>query len=96
MIEQIRSALVHAAFALAAQLMVGLLTGNWWAGAALGIGWFWSREHAQRQYKLAAGISIKRLAPWEGMDVALWSRDAILDATVPTVVVLAVAICMTL
>lgn len=94
MIEQLRSALLHAAFALAFQLFVGLFTGNWWAGAALGIGWFWSREHAQRQYKLAAGTSIKRLAPWEGMDVRNWSRDAILDAVAPTLAVIGVAVAL--
>lgn len=94
MMEQLRSALVHAAFALVFQLFIGLLTGNWWAGAALGIGWFWSREHAQRQYKLAAGTSIKRLAPWEGMDVRNWNRDAILDAVAPTLAVIGVAVAL--
>jgi hypothetical protein len=94
MIEQLRSALLHAAFALGAQAILGLLTGNWWLGAALGIGWFWSREHAQRQYKLAAGTSIKKLAPWEGMDVARWNRDAILDAVAPTLAVIGVAVAL--
>lgn len=94
MMEQLRSALVHAAFALVFQLFIGVLTGNWWAGAALGMGWFWSREHAQRQYKLAAGTSIKRLAPWDGMDVAYWSRDAILDAVAPTLAVIGVAVAL--
>jgi hypothetical protein len=94
MIEQLRSALLHAAFALGAQAILGLLTGNWWLGAALGIGWFWSREHAQRQYKLAAGTSIKNLAPWEGMDVVRWNRDAILDAVAPTLAVIGVAVAL--
>lgn len=88
----IKSALIHAAFALVFQLVIGLLTGNWWAGAAFGIGWFWSREHAQRQYKLAAGKSIKTLASWEGMDILRWSKDALLDAILPTIAVIAMAI----
>lgn len=94
MIEQIRSALLHAAFALAFQVLIGLATGNWWIGAAFGLGWFWSREHAQRQYKLALGRSIKTLAPWEGMDVVRWNRDALLDAVVPSVTVVAFAVAL--
>jgi hypothetical protein len=90
----IKSALIHVVLALAFQLIIGLLTGNWWAGAAIGIGWFWSREHAQRQYKLSAGVSIKRMDPWEGMDVINWSRDALLDAILPTIAVLIVAVVM--
>jgi len=36
--------LIHAAIALAMQLVVGLATGDWWTGAALGIGFYWGRE----------------------------------------------------
>lgn len=93
--EQIRSALVHAAFALAFQGLIGVATGNWWTGAAFGLGWFWSREHAQRQYKLAAGRSIKTLAPWTGMDVVRWNRDELLDAILPTIAVVALAVALT-
>lgn len=92
----IKSAFVHAAFALLFQLAVGLSTGNWWAGAAGGALFFLGREHAQRQYQLAAGGSIKDLKPWEGMDVVKWSKDHLLDLAVPAIAVIAVAAWRTL
>jgi hypothetical protein len=87
-----KTALIHAAFALAFQLIVGLSTGNWWAGAAGGALFYLGREHAQREYKLTAGASVKGLRPWDGMDIANWSTDAKLDLAVPVAAVLAVAV----
>ncbi len=42
--------LEHALIALVVQAAIGLLTGNWWAGAALSAGVFIGREHAQAEY----------------------------------------------
>lgn len=88
----IKTSLVHVAFALAFQAAIGALAGNLWVGAAFAAAWFISREHAQRQYKLAAGRSIKDLKPWEGMDVINWTRDAKLDAALPLVAVVVLAL----
>ena len=35
----------HAFYALLMQAVIGLLTGNWWAGAAFGAAFFLGREH---------------------------------------------------
>ena len=43
--------LQHLAIAIALQCFVGLVTGNWWAGAALSAGIFAGREHAQAEYR---------------------------------------------
>ena len=77
----------HAGYALAMQLAIGLVTGNWWAGAAFGAAFFLGREHAQQEYKLGTvGKS-----PWPAFDVRLWSRDAQLDLLFPVVAVALVA-----
>ena len=57
-------------------------------GAAFAAGFFISREHAQREYKIG---DPSRLMPWEAFDVWNWSTDAQLDMVVPVVVVIAVA-----
>ncbi len=43
--------LIHALIAIAAQLLVGLLTGNWWLGGALACTWWIAREHTQAEYR---------------------------------------------
>lgn len=58
-------------------------------GAAFATGFFISREHAQREYKIG---DPSRLMPWEAFDVWNWSTDAQLDMAFPVVVVTVVAI----
>ncbi len=87
-----RSNFMHAAWALAFQALIGLTTGNWWAGAAFGAAFFLGREHAQREYKLTAGGSVKGLDPWEAFDLARWSPDALADLIVPVIAVVIVAL----
>ena len=50
-VEAIMIYLQHAVMALAAQALLGLTTGNWWAGAALGSAYFVGREVAQAEYR---------------------------------------------
>lgn len=89
-----KSNFVHVGFALLFQAAIGLLTGNWWAGAAFGSGFFISREHTQKQYKRQreTGESLKEMKPWGGLDFWNWDTDALLDAflCIPFVVVVAV------
>jgi hypothetical protein len=74
----------HAGYALLMMLPIGLLTGNWWAGAAFGAAFFLGREHAQAQIKY-------KLGDFAAFDVRKWSTDAKLDLLFPVVAVVAVA-----
>lgn len=87
--RMLESSLTHALFALGLQIIVGIITQNWWAGGLAASAGFFMREHAQRQYKIAKGMSIKELHPLVGADVLNWSLDAKLDFLVPTFVVAA-------
>lgn len=86
-----KTALVHLAFSLAFTLAVGVGTGNWYAGATGASLFMLGREHAQRQYQLAAGRSIKDLKPWEGMDLFKWSADHLSDLLPTPIVCFALA-----
>lgn len=70
----------HAIYAVLMQAAVGLITGNWLAGAMLGTGFFLGREHAQAQAKL-------KLEDFEALDIRKWSLDAKLDLLFPVVAV---------
>lgn len=74
------SNLKHAGYALAMQAVIGLLTGDWFAGACFGIAFFVSREHAQREYHLGGPLNVKPLDGFTG-----WDRDRYLDAGLPIV-----------
>lgn len=74
----------HAGWALLMQAIIGLLTHNWWAGAAFGAAFFLGREHAQAQRRY-------NLGDFDAFDLRIWSLDARLDLVCPVVAVLAVA-----
>lgn len=82
----------HAIYALLAQLAVGILTGDWWAGAAVGTVFFLGREHAQSERKLAGAAGVSALNPLVGFQVWRWSRDSQLDLLFPAIATLAVAV----
>ena len=86
-----RTNLEHAVYALAMQIVIGLLTQNWWAGAAFGAAFFIGREHAQREYKIGDPSTLKG---YEAFDLWRWSKDALLDLLLPVVAVTALAIYM--
>lgn len=79
----------HAAWALLMQVVIGLLSGDWWAGAAAGAFFFIGREHAQAQAKLDDYSLRGDLA---ACDLRRWSLDARLDLLCPVLAVLAVAL----
>ena len=83
----------HAVYALAMQIVIGLLTQNWWAGAAFGSAFFIGREHAQREYQIG---NPSKLKPWQGFDIWRWSLDAQLDAAFPIIATTALALMVTL
>ena len=81
-----RSHIEHTIVAIWLQCIPGMVWGDWVIGAVLAAGIFWSREHAQAEYKWIQTNGGKRiwLAPLYALDVRRWSRDSILDAVAPT------------
>jgi hypothetical protein len=82
----------HAGYALLMQFCIGILTGNWWAGAAFGAAFFLGREHAQFEKKLACGGAVTSLNPFAGFAIWKWSLDSKLDFLFPVIAVLPLAI----
>ena len=83
----------HAALALLAQALIGVISGNWWAGAAFGAAFYFGREVAQfEQHRLATWFESRATMPWyEGFKITHWGTDALLDLAVPVIAVCAVA-----
>ncbi len=68
----------HALVALAIQAVVGLVTRNWWAGAALAAGYFIGREVAQAEYRWIEqfGHGLRANLPWWGVfDLRVWPKS---------------------
>ena len=91
----------HAAIALIMQAVLGLLTGNWWLGAAFGAAFFIGREHAQAEYRYISANGGRRyhtpVAPeWAVFNLKWWNQDALLDWITPTASVLVVAACFSI
>ena len=82
----------HAGYAALMQLIIGLITGDWLAGACFGIAFFTGREHAQAQDKL--GYTFE--TTFQAFDVRKWSLDAQLDLLFPTVTCLIILVIATL
>lgn len=69
--------LEHALIALMLQSIVGLLTGRWWAGAALASGYFIGREVAQAEYRWIElyGSGLRANMPWWApLDGRVWPK----------------------
>jgi hypothetical protein len=77
----------HSIFALIMQAVPGFLIGDWITGAAFAIGFFLSREHAQREYHIGDPSKLKGC---EAFDIWNWSLDAKLDFLCPAITVLTV------
>lgn len=88
--------LAHIILALAVQSLVGISTGDWWVGAALAIGIFVGREHAQAEYRWIEAFGQQRRAQmpwWGGFDPRVWHKvDAWLDFLLPFLAVILAAI----
>ena len=76
----------HAGYAALMQLVIGLIFGDWFAGACFGIAFFLGREHAQNQDKL--GYTLK--TTFQAFDVRKWSLDSQLDLLFPVVTCLTI------
>lgn len=80
--------LKHAAIAVAAQVLVGLLTGNWWLGGVLACTWWIAREHTQAEYRWIAqfGAGVRANMPqWGGFDPRVWTLGSVVDWLVPVI-----------
>ncbi|MFW2446053.1 MAG: hypothetical protein ACN4E6_01890 [Qipengyuania pacifica] len=88
----------HALAALAIQVVVGLLTRNWWAGALLACGYFLGRELAQAEYRWIEefGEGLRANAPWwAAVDPRVWPKaDQIADIAGPVLATSALALAM--
>lgn len=86
----------HPILAVALQALVGLLTGDWWAGAALGAALFIGREVTQAEYRWidAYGLGRRANMPWWGaFDRRVWTKlDPWLDWIIPLVAVVTIAL----
>ena len=86
----------HAGIALFLTAVVGLLTNNWWAGAALSAGVFLGREHAQAEYRWIETFGSHRRAYlpwWGGFDRRVWTHiDSWFDWIIPALLASLVAL----
>lgn len=83
-----KTPLIHAAIAVAAQVLVGLLTGNWWLGGALACLWWIAREHTQAEYRWIEefGHGLRANMPqWGGFDPRIWNVGSVLDWLAPVI-----------
>lgn len=91
--------LPHIIMALAAQLAVGVLLRNWWAGAAVASVYFVGREIAQAEYRWIEqfGDGLRANMPWWApLDLRVWDKaDQWLDWIGPVVATCIVAWVMT-
>ena len=78
--------LIHAAFAIAVQCAIGLVSGMWSAGGAIGCMLFIAREHTQAEYRWIAqfgGGKRVNMPWWGGFDWRAWNAASLLDWLVP-------------
>jgi len=88
----------HAFLAVLAQVLIGLTTGNWWAGAAFGGAFYFGREVSQfetgrlKYFGKRASLGSDEGMPWyEGFRITQWSADAQFDLLVPVLAVCVMA-----
>jgi hypothetical protein len=92
--------LEHLFVAVLMQAVIGLLTGNWWAGAAAGAFFFVGREHAQAEYRWIETYGSHRRAymPWWGwFDRRVWGLHSLWwNMILPALVVVGLACFLTM
>jgi hypothetical protein len=76
----------HSAYALLFMAIIGLLSGNWFAGACFGSAFFVGREHAQAEYRVIKNFyeGKRENMPWYGgFEPRGWDLKSILDFVLP-------------
>jgi len=72
----------HAVITLVAQVVCGLLLGDWVIGAAFACCWWFGRAHAQAEYRwiFRIGKGKRTNMPWwGGFDPVVWDKGGVLD-----------------
>jgi hypothetical protein len=87
--------MTHTVLAILIQLPFGVLTGNWWLGAAAAVAFFLGREIAQAEYRNIEhnyGGRRANMPWWGGFQPRAWTSKGLLDWVLPAAVVVAVAV----
>ena len=90
---------IHVAIAIAVQLVIGLVTGDWFAGACFGSAFYIGREITQAEYRVIEQFYDGKRAnmPWYGgFEPRAWELKSLLDWILPTVTCLIILIIATL
>lgn len=89
----------HIAIAVSVQVIIGLLTGDWWTGAAAGSFLFIGREITQAEYRWIKQLGQGKRANiprFGGLDPKVWkwteNSDSWLDWVLPAVTTVIIAI----
>lgn len=80
--------LIHAAIAVATQLIVWVVFANPWLGALLACTWWIAREHTQAEYRWISRFAQGKrsnMPQWGGFDLRVWDMASVLDFAVPIV-----------
>jgi len=87
--------LAHLIIALVLQAIIGLVSGDWWAGAAAGSFYFIGREYAQAEYRNIEHNYDGRRANmpyFGGLELRAWTLKGVLDFVLPSIAVILVAL----
>jgi hypothetical protein len=83
--------LEHLLISLCIQAVIGLVTSNWWVGAAVCAALFIGREQAQAEYRWIAQFGDgkrENLRWWNALDPKVWNtHNFVWNLALPTVAV---------
>lgn len=87
--------LAHPVIALVLQAIIGLVSGDWWVGAAAGSFYFIGREYAQAEYRnIEHNYDGRRtnMPYFGGLELRAWTLKGVLDFVLPSLAVILVAL----
>lgn len=85
----------HSVIALVLQAIIGLVSGDWWVGAAAGSFYFIGREYAQAEYRnIEHNYNGRRanMPYFGGLELRAWTLKGVLDFVLPSLAVVLVAL----
>jgi hypothetical protein len=80
--------MTHLLVTLAAQTVVGLLSGRWFLGGVFFSGFYLGREITQAEYRWISAFGEGRRANmpwWGGLDIQVWNTKSAADALSPAI-----------
>ena len=90
-----RNTFYHSLIALVLQAVVGVISGNWWTGAAAGAFYFVGREYAQAEYRnIEQNYGGRRsdMPYLGGLEPRAWTLKGLTDFIYPSTAVIIVAL----